>query len=126
MNAGHLKKTNPVPTGPAGGKLRRSNWRPPGRRALLSGVTADALVCRCLQGLVLAVLCASAGAQEPVPTPTPVPGTPAAAPATATPIAESPASAVPASGVPAGEPGAVPGTATAAQELPSPAEQLEE
>src|SRR5262244_4218798 len=126
MNAGHREKTHPVPTGSAGRKLRRSNWRPPGRRALLSSVTADAMVCRCLQGLVLTVLCASVGAEEPAPAPTPVPGTPAAAPATATPIAVSPASAVPGSGAAAGEPAPAPGTATSAQELPSPAEQLEE
>jgi len=106
MNAGHREPTHSVPTGPAAGKLRRSNWRPPGRHALLSDVSADALVCRCLQGLVLTVLCASAAAEEPAATPTPVPG----APATATPTSGAPDS----------------GTATPATALPSPAEQLEE
>jgi hypothetical protein len=72
-------------------------------------VTADALICRCLQGLFLTVLCASAGAQEPAPTPTPVPDAATAAPATAAPAAEAPAA-----------------EAAAAQALPSPAEQLEE
>ena len=75
-------------------------------------MTADAPVCRCLQGLVLTVLCASAVAQEPTPTPTPVPG--------------ALTSAVPAAGAPAEAPGAAPGTATPTQALPSPAEQLEE
>jgi hypothetical protein len=62
-------------------------------------VTAKALVCRCLQGVVLSVLCASGGAQE---------ATPAAPEPTA---AAAPVSAPP---------------PTSAEVLPSPAEQLEE
>src|SRR5215469_6579689 len=104
MNAGHPQGTHRAPTGSPGGKLRRSDWRPPRERGLLSGVTAEALVCRCLQGFVLTVLCVSASAQVtapvtapaavPAPTPTPAPAAPAAA--------------------------------TPAQALPTPAEQLEE
>jgi hypothetical protein len=55
--------------GPVAGKLRRSNWRPQGQRGLLINVTAQALICRCLQGSALIVICASAGAQESTPAP---------------------------------------------------------
>ena len=130
MNTRHREPMYTGLTGLVAGKLRRSNWRPLGRHALLLNVSADALVRRCLQGLVLTVLCASAGAQEPAPTATPVPGAPAAAPAAATPTAGAPAAAVPAAGAPAVAPAVAPaaaaGTASPAQALPSPAEQLEE
>ena len=65
-------------------------------------------MCRCLQGFLLTVLCASAVAQAPPPAPTPA----AAATAAATPS-------------PTATPTA-PAAAAAAQGLPTPAEQLEE
>ena len=102
MNAGHREDTQEPPMGSVAGKLRRSNWRPSGRRGLLSDVTADTPVRRCLQGFVLTVLCASASAQAPVP-----PADPAS---TAAPPA----------------PAATPAAATPAKALPTPAEQLEE
>ena len=96
-------------------------------------MTADELVCRCLQGLILTVLCVSAFAQQPAPTPPPAteapaaaPGAPVAAPAGATPTAGAPASAAPAAGAAAAAAPAAAGSATPAQALPSPAEQLEE
>jgi len=66
-------------------------------------VTAEALVCRCVQGVALAVLCAVAAAEEP-----PAPPAPATVPAVAT------------------TPATTPATPTAPQALPTPAEQLEE
>src|SRR5262244_3848831 len=88
MNAGHLEGTYQAPTGSGAGKLRRSNWRPCGRRGLLSNVTADTLVRRSLQGFVLTVFCASASAQAPAPAPASTPASPTApaAPAAATPV----------------------------------------
>jgi Aspartyl protease len=93
------------------------------RRGLLFNVTADALVCRFLQGSVLTVLCVSAGAQEPAATATAAPpSTPASAstPAAATSMTATPAgtAATPAPAAPAGAP--------PAQALPSPADQLDE
>jgi predicted aspartyl protease len=71
--------------GPVAGKLRRSNWRPQGRRGLLFNVTAQALVCRCLQGFALTVFCASATAQVSTPAPAPATATPTSKPAEALP-----------------------------------------
>src|SRR5215469_10716528 len=112
MNAGHLEGTYQAPTGSVAGKLRRSNWRPCGRRVLLSNVTADTLVRRSLQGFVLTVLCASASGQAPAPAPasTPAPITaPAAAPASTPASATAPAA---------------PAAATPVEALPTPAQQL--
>ena len=103
MNAGHPEGAQP-PMGSVAGKLRRSNWRPSGPRGLLLNVTADTPVRRCLQGFLLTVFCASAGAQAPAPPPDPA--STAAPPPPAAPAA--PAAAVP------------------AEALPTPAEQLEE
>src|SRR5215470_144875 len=99
--------SNPARTGSAAGKLRRSNWRRPPRRGLLVNVSANALMCRCAQGVALLVLCAVAAAQDPPAAPVP------AAPVPAAP-AEAPAEA------------AAPGAPAVPSALPSPAEQLEE
>jgi predicted aspartyl protease len=71
--------------GPVAEKLRRSNWRPQGRRGLLFNVTAQALLCRYLQGFALTVFCASATAQESTPAPAPAAATASSKPAEALP-----------------------------------------
>ena len=67
-------------------------------------MTAEALICRCVHGVALTVLCVAAAAEEPTPAPAP-----ATVPTIATPATPAP---------PAG--------ATAPGALPTPAEQLEE
>ena len=127
MNAGHPQGTHPAPMGSVAGKLRRSNWRALRRHGLLSNVTAEALICRSLQGFVLTVLCATVEAQgtatvTPIAT-APVPaGASAATPATSATPASPAAPATPAA---TADSAATPAT-PAPQALPPPAQQLEE